>query len=86
MVCYSRNPLFPFRTPTPLCFLYRLIHFLSHVFYQITGSKAPPLKHLAEWLDKNPQWDVDPKWSPLVKEKGNLPTILKDRLQMPKDR
>ncbi|XP_054164988.1 chromodomain-helicase-DNA-binding protein 7-like isoform X2 [Oppia nitens] len=38
---------------------------------KITGSKAPPLKHLAEWLDKNPKFDVDPKWSPLVnKEKA----------------
>ena len=38
---------------------------------QITGSKAPPLKHLAEWLDKNPKFDVDPKWSPIInKEKA----------------
>lgn len=38
---------------------------------KITGSKAPPLKHLAEWLDKNPKFDVDPKWSPLInKEKA----------------
>ncbi|RWS09516.1 Kismet-like protein [Dinothrombium tinctorium] len=36
---------------------------------KITGSKAPPLKHLAEWLEKNPMFDVDPKWSPLIKEK-----------------
>ncbi|RWS29488.1 chromodomain-helicase-DNA-binding protein 8-like protein, partial [Leptotrombidium deliense] len=35
----------------------------------ITGSKAPPLKHLAEWLEKNPMFDIDPKWSPLIKEK-----------------
>ncbi|XP_077502433.1 chromodomain helicase DNA binding protein kismet isoform X3 [Amblyomma americanum] len=36
---------------------------------KITGSKAPPLKHLAEWLDKNPMFDVDPKWAQLVKER-----------------
>ncbi|XP_064466588.1 chromodomain-helicase-DNA-binding protein 7-like isoform X3 [Ornithodoros turicata] len=36
---------------------------------KITGSKAPPLKHLAEWLEKNPMFDVDPKWSQLVKER-----------------
>lgn len=36
---------------------------------QITGSKAPPLKNLNEWLDKNPKFEVDPKWGPLLKEK-----------------
>ena len=34
---------------------------------RITGSKAPPLKHLEEWLLRNPSYDVDPKWSHVVK-------------------
>ncbi|XP_013778295.1 chromodomain-helicase-DNA-binding protein 7-like isoform X3 [Limulus polyphemus] len=53
---------------------------------KITGSKAPPLKHLSEWLEKNPMFDVDPKWGPLVKEKGNLPDKLQGRLLMPTER
>ncbi|GAB6030490.1 hypothetical protein CHUAL_007354 [Chamberlinius hualienensis] len=39
---------------------------------KITGSKAPPLKHLAEWLTQNPMFDVDSKWAHLVKEKANM--------------
>ena len=33
---------------------------------KIVGSKAPPLKYLKEWLELNPTWMVDPKWSHLV--------------------
>lgn len=36
---------------------------------QITGAKAPPLRYLAEWLEQNPTWDVDPKWAELVRAK-----------------
>ena len=36
---------------------------------RITGAKAPPLKHLVQWLDKNPAFDVDPKWAHIVKAK-----------------
>lgn len=36
---------------------------------RITGAKAPPLKHLTQWLEKNPGFDVDPKWSHIVKLK-----------------
>lgn len=46
----------------------------------ITGAKAPPLKYLREWLEKNPCFDVDPKWANLVRAKGNLPENLKSRL------
>uniref|UniRef100_T1J482 DNA helicase n=1 Tax=Strigamia maritima TaxID=126957 RepID=T1J482_STRMM len=46
---------------------------------KITGNKAPPLKHLATWLKQNPMFDVDPKWSHLVKEKANLPSDVKKR-------
>lgn len=35
---------------------------------KITGSKAPQLKRLSQWLIENPMYDVDPKWSELVKE------------------
>ena len=34
---------------------------------KITGAKAPPIKHLQEWLLRNPTYDVDPKWSHIVK-------------------
>lgn len=47
---------------------------------QVTGSKAPSLKRLAQWLMENPTYDVDPKWAELVKERGNLPHELQKRL------
>ncbi|XP_074646816.1 chromodomain-helicase-DNA-binding protein 8-like isoform X2 [Tubulanus polymorphus] len=53
---------------------------------RITGAKAPPLKHLAEWLQQNPHFYVDPKWSHLVKEKGNLPESLQSRLLKPSEK
>ena len=37
---------------------------------RISGPKAPPLKHLAEWLEKNPMFEIDPKWmNPLMRDK-----------------
>lgn len=39
---------------------------------KVTGSKAPQLKNLGQWLIENPMFDVDPKWAELVKERGNL--------------
>lgn len=48
---------------------------------QITGPKAPQLKHLAQWLVENSNYDVDPRWTELVKERGNLPNDLQKRLQ-----
>lgn len=57
---------------------------IPHEFFifnlQITGSKAPSLKRLAQWLMENPMYDVDPKWAELVKERGNLPHELQKRL------
>ena len=50
------------------------------LIFQITGSKAPQLKKLAQWLLENPMFDVDPKWAELVKERGNLPHDLQKRL------
>lgn len=47
---------------------------------QVTGSKAPQLKRLGQWLMENPMFDVDPKWAELVKERGNLPHDLQKRL------
>merc|ERR1740128_1119507 len=47
---------------------------------KITGTKAPKLHSLAQWLLDNPMFDVDPKWSDLVKEKGNLPGDLHRRV------
>jgi len=53
---------------------------------KITGAKAPPLKYLAAWLEQNPGFDIDPKWGPLVKSKGELPDRLQHRIQMPSGR
>ena len=36
---------------------------------RITGAKAPPLRLLRHWLEKNPGFDVDPKWAHIVKAK-----------------
>lgn len=36
---------------------------------RITGAKAPPLRILKEWLEKNPGFDVDPKWAHVIKAK-----------------
>lgn len=36
---------------------------------QITGAKAPPIRYLSEWLEQNPQYDIDPKWTDIVKSK-----------------
>ena len=36
---------------------------------RITGAKAPPLKHLLQWLERNPGFDVDPKWAHIVAAK-----------------
>ena len=47
---------------------------------KITGNKAPHFRNLAQWLLANPMFDVDPKWSDLVKEKGNLPGDLQRRV------
>lgn len=43
--------------------------YLLSMYLQITGAKAPPLKHLAEWLEQNPAYDVEAKWSELVRAK-----------------
>ncbi|XP_064639881.1 chromodomain-helicase-DNA-binding protein 7-like isoform X2 [Lineus longissimus] len=53
---------------------------------RITGAKAPPLKHLAEWLTQNANFFVDPKWAHLVKEKGNLPEALHSRILFPSEK
>ena len=36
---------------------------------KITGAKAPPLKYLKEWLEKNPAFDIDGKWAHVVAAK-----------------
>ena len=36
---------------------------------RITGAKAPPLRILAQWLEKNPGFDTDPKWAHIIKAK-----------------
>ena len=33
---------------------------------RVTGAKAPALKHILQWLDRNPGFDVDPKWAHIV--------------------
>lgn len=39
---------------------------------RITGAKAPPIRYLKEWLLRNPDFDVDPKWGHIVKAKVNF--------------
>lgn len=46
----------------------------------MTGTKAPPLKRINDWLRENPLYDIDPKWADLVKEKGVLAHDLQKRL------
>ncbi|XP_071091615.1 chromodomain-helicase-DNA-binding protein 8-like isoform X2 [Haliotis cracherodii] len=53
---------------------------------KITGAKAPPLKHLAEWLEQNPAYDVEAKWSELVRAKGSLPKSMDSRMLKPSGR
>lgn len=48
---------------------------------KLTGPKAPTLKRLGQWLMENPMYDIDPKWTELVKERGNLSNDLQKRLQ-----
>lgn len=47
---------------------------------KLTGTKAPPLKRLGQWLVENPMYDIDPKWADLVKERGNLTHDLQKHL------
>ena len=42
---------------------------------RITGAKAPPIRYLKEWLIRNPEFDVDPKWSHIVKAKVQVSTL-----------
>lgn len=39
---------------------------------RITGAKAPPIRYLKEWLLRNPEYDVDPKWGHIVKAKASI--------------
>jgi len=39
---------------------------------RITGAKAPPIRYLKEWLQRNPEYDVDPKWGHIVKAKASV--------------
>ena len=42
---------------------------------RVTGAKAPPLKHLLQWLERNPGFDVDPKWAHIVNAKVRQSTM-----------
>ncbi|XP_050399765.1 chromodomain-helicase-DNA-binding protein 9 isoform X2 [Patella vulgata] len=53
---------------------------------KMTGAKAPPLKHLSEWLEQNPGYDVDSKWGEIVRAKANLPKSMDSRLLKPSNR
>jgi len=44
---------------------------------RITGAKAPPIRYLKEWLLRNPEYDVDPKWGHIVKAKAVIVCISK---------
>jgi len=37
-----------------------------HTGKRITGTKAPMLRNLPEWLTRNPGFDVDVKWAHIV--------------------
>lgn len=47
---------------------------------RLSGTKAPQLKNLPVWLEKNPDWDVEPKFADLVLTKGKLSEKLKSRI------
>lgn len=49
---------------------------ISRYVFQITGAKAPPLKHLKEWLEQNPTYDVDPKWGELIRAKVSWSAVV----------
>lgn len=50
---------------------------------RITGIKAPVLRDLAEWLLRNPGFDVDSKWANIVFSTINLPDELRPRVLSP---
>jgi len=43
---------------------------------RITGAKAPPIRYLKEWLLRNPEYDVDPKWGHIVKAKASAVSVI----------
>lgn len=55
-----------------LCILKIRHSSFSILILQITGAKAPPIRYLSEWLEQNPQYDIDPKWTDIVKSKVRL--------------
>jgi hypothetical protein len=48
---------------------------------KLTGDKAPTLRNLSSWLEKNAGWDVHESFANLVHEKGSLPDKLLDRVR-----
>nr|QVX32607.1 CHD6/7/8/9 [Platynereis dumerilii] len=53
---------------------------------KITGAKAPPLRYLGEWLEKNPEYDVEAKWGSIVAAWGTLPERYHKRILKPSGR
>ena len=41
---------------------------------RLSGQDGPKLKNLAQWITKNDQYEVDPKWAKEMGEKFNGPS------------
>ncbi|XP_071513861.1 uncharacterized protein [Panulirus ornatus] len=44
----------------------------------LTGQDAPKLKYLAQWLMEHPNYDADPQWADIVKERSISSGFLSD--------
>ena len=48
----------------------------THFFtFQVSGSKAPQLKYLGDWLKHHPSYDVDSKWAPIIAAKVKIACV-----------
>ncbi|KAK8737028.1 hypothetical protein OTU49_004766 [Cherax quadricarinatus] len=45
---------------------------------RMSGQEAPKLKYLAQWLMEHPNYDVDPQWADVVKERATASGFLAD--------
>ncbi|XP_045626018.1 uncharacterized protein [Procambarus clarkii] len=46
--------------------------------HRISGQEAPRLKYLAQWLMEHPNYDVDPQWADIVKDRSSSAGFLSD--------
>ncbi|XP_042238022.1 chromodomain-helicase-DNA-binding protein 7-like isoform X2 [Homarus americanus] len=45
---------------------------------RISGQEAPKLKYLAQWLMEHPNYDVDPQWADVIKERSSSAGFLSE--------